>query len=421
MIKISILSDLHFGYAWNSFLENDSFENAQEAISKSLDSDLIIIAGDVFDTRMPKTDMWARALRILSRPFLRKNDGIKLVDTINKELKDVSQRTLQGIPMIAIGGTHDRRASGQINAVQALEQTGFLLYLHRNGLIFEKGGQKIAIQGMSAVPERYAKQFLDQWNPKPIGGCFNALIIHQSVDPYVYSPLDPPTLDLSNLPRGFDVIVNGHIHSSGMRRVNGTTLLMPGSTIVTQLKAEEADKPKGFYKLSVPDGKVDFVELETPRKFFYREIFISERESVVERVEDELNKVLNQTFLKKPILRLKAIMDETEFLSKEWREMERKYEDKLILKFVQEIKSEEISKGLEVLREEERMSVEEMGLKLFSENLQKLKFERNFDPDDLFKLLMDGKVNRAFDILTGKQKTLRVIFEGSGERSDKEG
>jgi DNA repair exonuclease SbcCD nuclease subunit len=69
-MKIAVLSDFHFGYGWNTRLEEDSFENAQEAISKCLDSDLILIAGDIFDSRLPRTETWAKALKVLSKPLL---------------------------------------------------------------------------------------------------------------------------------------------------------------------------------------------------------------------------------------------------------------------------------------------------------------------------------------------------------------
>jgi len=103
-MKISIISDLHFGYAWNSRLEEDSFQNANEAIEKSLDSDLILIIGDIFDSRNPNTEILARAFKILSKPLLEKNKGIRLLNLIDKTLEKISERTLKGIPVITIAG-----------------------------------------------------------------------------------------------------------------------------------------------------------------------------------------------------------------------------------------------------------------------------------------------------------------------------
>jgi len=411
-MKISILSDFHFGYSWNTQLEDDSFQNAQEAIEKSLDSDLILIIGDIFDSRMPTTEVWAKALRTLSRPILSKNPGVKLVKTIKKDLENISKRTLSGIPVIALHGTHERRGRDQINAIQALEQTGFLIHLHCNGLIFEKNNQKIAVQGMSGVPERYAKQVLDQWNPQPVKGCYNILMLHQSIEPYVYSPLEPPTLTVSNLPRGFDLIINGHIHTHELTKINGTTLLMPGSTIVTQLKEEEAKAPKGFYKLELPEKKFNFIKLENNRKFFLKEIILDEKQLVSEQIEKELKKILKEKFKKKPLIKLKIIGKKTEIIDKELKEIEKKYEEKAVLRFSKQLESPEITEKLELLKKmrEETMSLEEMGMQLLHENLEELNFKKEFNPEDLFKLLSDGQVERAFNIITQRQKTLKQIF-----------
>jgi DNA repair exonuclease SbcCD nuclease subunit len=51
-MKVAVLSDFHFGFSYSLETENDSFENAEEAMEKALDCDLILIAGDIFDSRI---------------------------------------------------------------------------------------------------------------------------------------------------------------------------------------------------------------------------------------------------------------------------------------------------------------------------------------------------------------------------------
>ncbi|MBL7170225.1 MAG: DNA repair exonuclease [Candidatus Aenigmarchaeota archaeon] len=407
-MKISILSDLHFGYVWNSKLENDSFDNAREAIEKSLDSDLILIIGDIFDSRIPNTEIWDKALEVLSGPLLSEDKEVKLLKLIEKDIKKISERTLIGIPVVALHGTHERRGRDQINAIQAMEQAGFLIHLHCNGLVFEKDGQKVAIQGMSGVPERYAKTILDKWNPKPVKGCYNILMFHQSVEPYVYSPLDPPTLTMSNLPQGFDLIINGHIHNHEKTKINGTDFIIPGSTIVTQLKEEESKVPRGFYKLELPKRKFTFIELEKNRKFFYREINL-DGASVKNKIESELEKLLKNKFNKKPLIKFKIIGKKTDLIDKDLKDIEKKFSKQCILRFQKKLESEEIEKKLEFLKKmrEEKLSIEEMGIKILKENLDKLKFKEEFDSENFFKLLSDNQTERALDIITKKQQTLK--------------
>jgi len=413
-MRISILSDFHFGYGWNTRLEEDSYQNAQEAISKCLDSDLILIAGDIFDSITPRTETLAKALKVLSKPLLTENKGVKLVKTLNKDLPEISNRTLSGIPVLALHGTHERRTKEQTNTIEALEQTGFLIHLHCNSLVFERDGQKVAIQGMSGVPERYAKDILDKWDPKPEEDCYNILVMHQSIEPYVYSPLEPPSLNLSNLPKGFDLIIDGHVHEKDLNKINGTTLLLPGSTIVTQLKKEEAEVQKGFYQVEIDkETKINFIPLENNRKFFYDEIEIKPDVTIREQIEERINKTLDQEFKKIPIIKMKILGKETGIIDKELREIEKKYSDKAIVYFSKELESPEMTRKIELLRNlrERKLSIEEMGLQILKDNLKELKFSSVFDSDSVFRLLSEGDTERTFDILTGKQTTLTQLLK----------
>lgn len=411
---ISILSDFHFGYGWNTRLEDDSFQNAKEALSKCLDSDLILIAGDIFNSRNPRTETWAKTLKILSRPLLSENKGIKLVDRINKDLPEISRRTISAIPVLALHGTHDRRPKGQTNVIEALEQTGFLIHLHCNGLVFEKNGQKVAIQGMSGVPERYAKQVMDKWDPKPVEGCYNILMFHQSIKPYVYSPLEPPTLNLSNLPKGFDLIINGHVHTKNSTKIDNTQLLLTGSTIVTQLKKEESEVAKGFHQIEIgQETKINFIPLKNSRKFFYKELELKPDVTIRDQVEGILNETLKEEFKKKPRIKIKIIGKETGIIEKELREIEKKFSDKAIIYFSKELESEEMAKKIELLRNlrERKLSVEETGLQILKKNLDELKFTSTFDYENVFKLLAKGETEMALNILTGQQRTLTQILK----------
>lgn len=138
-MRISVLSDFHFGFTYSTEMENDSFDNAEEAMEKALDSDLIIIAGDIFDTRLPKTQTWANAIRILTKPLLKGNSGVKLLDC-TKDLKEISKKTLSHLPVMAVHGNHERRAKGETNPVEVLENAGILIHLHCQTVVFEKDG-----------------------------------------------------------------------------------------------------------------------------------------------------------------------------------------------------------------------------------------------------------------------------------------
>ena len=414
-MKISVISDTHFGFGTSSELEEDSYDNASEAFEKSQDSDLIILAGDIFDSRIPKTQTWGKALKVLTKPLLKENPGIKLVES-SKQLKEISKRTLNHIPVVAIHGTHERRGKDEINAVEALENAGILIHLHKNYVVFEKEGKKVAILGMSAVPESFAKDVLNYWNPKPLPDCYNILVIHQSVSPFVYSPLEPPSLDLSNLPKGFDMIIDGHIHQNGKEMIGSTIFLIVGSTLTTQLEKNEAEADKGFVKIEIDGGtKINFVPLDSARKFYYEEIKLLEGSSLRDELREKLYPILNKNFLKKPLVKIKIFGKETNVLDQELREQERIYSNRALMTFVKELESPEITEKIEFLRNlrEKKLSIEEMGIQVLKKNLDELKFDYSVDYDSLFKMLSEGESERAFQILLGEQITLTQILKRS--------
>jgi DNA repair exonuclease SbcCD nuclease subunit len=420
-MKISILSDFHFGFSPRLEIEEDSFENAEEAMSKALDSDLILIAGDIFDSRLPKTSTWAKAIKILVRPLL-KEKTLNFVEC-SKELKEISQRTLNHLPVVAIHGTHERRGKGEINAIEALENAGILIHLHCQTIVFEKDGIRVALHGMSGVPERFAKDVLYSWDPKPIPNCFNILVLHQSIDPFVYSPLEPPSLSLSNLPKGFDLIVDGHVHIHGIEKVNESILVIPGSTIVTQFEKNESETEKGFVKVEIGETtKIDFIPLETNRKFFYEEVKLESNLPAREQIEKKINDIVYMRNLQKPpLIKLRIIGKEIEILDQELRDIERKYSGKAFVSFVKELEAPEITQKLEFLRNlrEQKLSVEEIGLEVLRKNLEELSFNSTFDYDHAFKLLSEGEVERVFDILLGEQVTLTQALKKSLEEKQK--
>jgi DNA repair exonuclease SbcCD nuclease subunit len=411
-MRISVLSDFHFGYAYNSELEDDSFNNVDEAMDRSLDSDLIIIAGDIFDTRMPKTQTWANAMKILTKPLLRPNPDVKLAGT-TKELKEISKRVLDHLPLLAIHGNHERRAKNEINPVEILENAGILIYLHCNTIVFEKDGIRVAVHGMSSVPERNANDILSEWNPQPIPECVNILLLHQNIEPYVYSPLEIPSLNQSNLPKGFDLIIDGHIHTKTEESINGTKFIIPGSLTITQFQRGEAGVEKCFVAINIDNERkvsTEFIPLEKSRKFFYEEIRVNGpmRDQIENRISDILN---SKTFTQPPIIRLKITGTEMEVVDQELRDIERKYNGKAILVFAKDLESPEITEKIEFLRNlrEQNLSTEEVGLSILKKNLDSFQSENNFDYEDFFKLLSEGEVENAFNILIGEQKTLRNI------------
>ena len=414
-MKITVLSDFHFGYGYNTELEEDSFTNADEAMQQALDSDIIIIAGDIFDSRYPKTPVWSAAIKTLVKPLTAESRGVSFV-SCTKELKKVSKRTLDRTPVIALHGNHERRGRST-NTLEALENAGLLVHLHCDTIVLEKDGVRVAIHGMSWVPDRYAKRVFDEWGPKPLPGCVNILLIHQSISPYVYSPLEKPSIDTKNLPKNFDIIVDGHLHGAGRETVEGTPLLFPGSTVITQFNKAEAESEKGIYEIEVSVDensrrKIDFYfkPIESRRRFFFEDVQTAG--GLRMNIEKKLDELLARQFKKKPLIKLKIIGSESDYVEQDVKEIERKYGQQAILRFVKDLESPEITEKVEFLRNlrEQKLSAEEIGLNLLNKNLEEIGFKSSFDADNIFNLLVDERVDEAFNIVTGSQKTLTEIL-----------
>jgi len=367
-VKIAVISDLHFGFGRNTERAEDCWEAAEEAFEKAKDCDMIILPGDIFDEKIPRPEDWAKAMKLLSK--------IK-------------------VPVVAIHGTHERRGRGLINCVEGLEHAGFLKHLHCEHVVYEIKGKKIAVHGMSGVPEAYAKEVLQQWNPKPVEGAFNIFMLHQSIHPYIYNPIEPPSLRLEDLPEGFDLYISGHIHWREKTQIRGKPFIIPGSLIPTQINKTEAKYPKGFFVVELNENvEIKFVELENQRKVFYKEFKVNNENpsEILERIEEYLDGIEED---KKPLVRIKVTGRIEKGTSLDLSYIREKYKDKLLLSLSVRVEEEEIENKIKLLRSmrESKESVEEMGMKILRENLKELNLSKVYE--EIFDFLVEGNVDGA--------------------------
>ncbi|MBN2477874.1 metallophosphoesterase [Candidatus Micrarchaeota archaeon] len=278
-MKIAIMGDTHLGYAR---FEEDSYIQAEWAIKDAEDkADLIIIAGDVFDTKIPRMETLQRALNIF---------------------KKIKKR------IITIHGNHERRSKDSVNILQILDTGGFVEYLHNQSLQIEENGEKINIIGLGSVPSFYSKTALKVCTEKngPKKGYFNILVLHQNFNELSMGEEDLSFEDIQEL--NFDLIINGHIHKHH-NSLNGK-LIIPGSTVVTQLKKEETEA-RGYVLYDTEKKEGRFIPVKS-RDFYLEELefenagILEVRKAVEEKIE-EIKKRSPESIIK---IRLKGkIMD----------------------------------------------------------------------------------------------------------------
>lgn len=296
-MRIAILSDFHLGY--ERFSE-DAFTQAQSAMAQAMEqADAILLAGDLFDTKLPRPEVLSQAFSIFRLPLAKKWEA--RIESFSA--KD-GRAQLCGAPVIAIHGTHEMRVKSMVNPIQLLASAGFLVNAHSATVVLGKGGERAAITGMGGVPERQAKGAIEALDPKPVPGACNIFVFHQTLSELI--PAAEGAMSAEDLPGGFDLYVSGHLHAHSDTNVSGKRILIPGSTVITQLRKEEA-KEKGFYIFDTATKKSEFVGIET-REFIFRELSLSSAkpEDAIGMMRREIESALSLAKRGKPVIRLKV-------------------------------------------------------------------------------------------------------------------
>lgn len=351
-MKIGIVADTHFGYAR---FEEDAFRQAEHAL-KDAESrcDLIIVAGDVFDVKIPKLETIKRAGEIFS--------GIKK-------------------PVFIIHGNHERRSRDMVNPVQLLAMLSNVKYLHNETGTLEQDGEKITIAGLGSVPEEFAKSAVRKIENSNSGTGFRILVLHQSIKELVYGNEDELSLDdLRELP--FDLVIDGHIHKYHSEL--GGKLLIPGSTVITQLRSDEQGE-RGYLIYDTAARKHEFVPVPS-RLFFYEELEFkgASLAEVRERVEAKIKEIRERHG--DAIIKIKLNGTLKEGLAA--ADLSLAYSDGIYVQ--NNINVESISERIKKMREKhgEKASVREVAVRKLAERLEgKVTL---FEPAELFEKVAES-------------------------------
>jgi len=387
-MKIAIISDWHLGYLWGDpKLEMDSFTHLSEAFSimQEENIDLVLVSGDLFDKQTPTPEVFYEAINLFNKVRIENKLTIKAED-----------RTLK-IPMIGIPGNHEYRGKEYKSTIELLEIMGFIKYLHANNITINN----VSVFGLSGIPDKYALDVLKKWNPEPIPNNYNILLVHQSFREYL--PFDDENiLTLGNLPGGFDLIVNGHLHWKALEKLEqGGTFIMPGSTIATQNKKLESDTPKGFYIVDTITKELKFIELKETRPVIYVDLSFkkSNPKDIEAKINEELEKIKEKNHKKDPFVRVRIKGDlENGFFSKDidLKKFELIYPS-FYLSFANNIEEKSLKESIDKLKELEknRGNIDEITKEIFIEQIKQTKLSPDFDYQTIYELLEKGDIEKA--------------------------
>lgn len=392
-MRIGIISDWHLGVDFDTELGKDSFTNLFSAFKQleKQDIDLLLVPGDLFDVTVPSHEVLFEAISILK----------------DFNIKNYFSEIKAKLPILAIIGNHEYRSKDYVTTVEILESLGFLKLLKADCLKFEK--EKVAIFGMTGIPEKYAKDYLlEKFNPKPVTGYYNILMIHQSIVEYLpFEDEMVATISLSDLPSGFDLIVNGHLHwSSVVNLPQGPKFLLPGSTVTTQIKQKETEKAKGYFILDTNTKALDFFEITGVRKIHYLDIKFTKKTTPIEillKAKEELEK-LEKNQGKKAIvrIRLKGELEDGELLKNlDINSLKKEYSDYFYISLKNDISEKKLKESIEQLKklQTENKNVQELAKDIFSEQIEQTKISKDFDYKRLYELLENGDIEKAKGVL----------------------
>ncbi len=390
-MKIAIVSDLHIGY---ERFADDAISQAREALEMANRmADAVILPGDIFDRRAPKPEVIAQAINLF-----RETSSMRWNARVS-EFRS-ARASFTKAPVVAISGTHERTAEGKDNPLNLLGLAGLLVDTSESTTIIEKGDERVAVYGLGGISEERVKETLARLDPKPVDGLFSIFMFHQSVHEIL--PFSDEFIHYSDLPKGFDLYVCGHIHSIVRATVHGKPFIIPGSTVLTQLKDGEQE-PKGFMILDTESKSCDFVAINS-RKMFVEELnFVDAEPGTVKRAcDDAIESVLAKEG-GRPIIRLKlsgSIAGGFDSADLPLQAVLMRHSKSAIIDIdSSRLKSRDVEKGIEEVRENRTggASVKELGMRMLGDRLREYGFDGRINPGELFHALASAKKEKALE------------------------
>lgn len=431
-MKIAIVSDTHLGY--DRFVE-DAYNQAKRAFEMAMPlADVIIIPGDLFDFRFPKPPVIAEGINIMRD--LHDKDWEYRIESFNGPAPIYTD-----LPILAIPGTHERTSVGKENPLNLLSLAGLIADISEGTAIISKGDDKIAVYGLGGISEERVKEKLKELDPKPVPGMFNIFVFHQSI--YEFLPFSDEFLRLDDLPEGFDLYIDGHIHNKIESKCHGKPFLIPGSTVLTQLKESEQES-KGFLLYDTDDNTYKFIPIDSrPFRMETLKFKNSKPDEIYKKVDSTLSGIITE-FKSinpevKPIVRivLEGKLESGITLSSlDIRSLNSKYSDDAIIEIESKLSSTELNKEIEDIREGKLndMSIKDVGLDLLKKNSQKLNIK--IDTSKLFNLLSEPQpqskkkdlTEEVIDFMEEEMKSSSKVDEapeneymGEEDKGDQEG
>jgi double-strand break repair protein MRE11 len=404
-MRIAVIGDMHLGFDHHGLRKNDSFINAKEAFDIAISEkvDLIIQTGDVFHERLPKPEVISPAIKLFNS--LKKLNTPKLVTQVRNKQETLLTQEIP--PVVLIYGNHEKRPPGYVNPLHVLHNAGSVHLLEKDSVVIEAGKERIGIHGLSNVSELFAKETVKDWNPKAFPNMKNLFLIHQNFQELL--PHQPPeTMSYSDLPTNMDYHILGHIHwaQSDKHPSTKAPIVLPGSTVMTEMKRIESKSKKGILILDIKENiSSKFIELKKSRILHYEVIEIKNNkpsEITAKIQEDIIKKIEYHTHELIPLLKYSLRGELADgFIPSDvsFRALTKKYKDKAIIKIDKsKLTSKAVGEKAKLISDlkQNKISIESLGVKILA---KEMKMKNTAKLNDLFTALSQGDLDIAENLL----------------------
>ena len=220
--------------------EKDIYDSLEEIGDKILEAhvDIVVHSGDLFDSSRPTP----QAYRAFKR-FLKKLGG--------------------KMKVFAILGDHDRPKSQGLPPHYLFDDQIQILGVNWSAQqqVLSVGGRDVLVAGLSNVNRlhrAFMQDELRRLEALDLSGKVSILLLHDGIDKFI--PFEGAFgLGLDEVPKNFDYVAMGHLHSRIKASVGRGVLAYPGSSeIITRSEVDEWRKNgKGFFIVDVEQGRVD--------------------------------------------------------------------------------------------------------------------------------------------------------------------
>jgi DNA repair exonuclease SbcCD nuclease subunit len=232
--------------------------------------DLLLLAGDVFDTIRPGNAIRARVMENL------------------RVLHDL------GVQVMAVSGDHDtpKNVDDGASPLAVYGNSGYANFFEDQARCTRKrlhiDGLDVDVYGLSRNP--LLKPGEDPLAPvASFDGELNILLTHYPVEGFVgFAPHDP-IIRLSSIPENCQLVGVGHFHAYQTKELQHTTIIYPGST--ERASFQEENEKKGFAWIEVgKEGVVSREHIQTSaRPFKTIDAIFPETEPPIEFLESVLD------------------------------------------------------------------------------------------------------------------------------------